>query len=459
MPGPLRFATWRSCTAASGSLGAHHGASIRPMSATHASRNALLFDLARRHGTPLWVYDLRQVDRALALLRSLLPNADFAYAVKANAGGAIVRHLARAGVGAEAITVGELARSLRSGVTPARIVVGGPAQDAPLRDLARQAGVARVSLDSAGQWRAWWADEGGWPRMMRAFVRVNPGLDPRTHEHMAVGKADSKFGLAPDEALALAREVAAAGVLAGFHVHAGSQLTDPLVHEGVLATLMPLYDALPEAREIDLGGGFALPGYPLERLAELLAEGVEPRGLRLWLEPGRALVAAAGTLLTRVLHVKEGPRRHLIADAGMADLVRPALYGAHHPIAPITVHGRLLPAGTTVAPIDVPTDVDGPLCENADRLGRDVALPELDPGDLLAVGMAGAYGLGMGSHYASHTHAPEVVIEPDGSSWLARRRQPLSALWADELAPPAEPGGRADGAVRADEPTSPVNEA
>lgn len=429
------------------------------MSALHASRNALLFDLARRHGTPLWVYDLRQVDRAVSLLRSLLPDAELAYAVKANASGAIVRHLARAGVGAEAITVGELARSLRAGIAPERIVVGGPAQDTPLRELAREAGVARVSLDAPGQWREWCTDAGGWPRATRAFVRVNPGVDPRTHEHMAVGKADSKFGLAPDQALALAREVAAAGVLAGFHVHAGSQLTDPVVHEGVLATLMPLYDALPEARELDLGGGFALPGYPLDRLAELLTEVVEPRGLRLWLEPGRALVAAAGTLLTRVLHVKTGPRRHLIVDAGMADLVRPALYGASHPITPISQHGQLLPDGTTVAPIDVPTDVDGPLCENADRLGRDVPLPELEPGDMLAVGMAGAYGLGMGSHYASHTHAAEVAIEPDGSTWLARRRQPLSALWADELAPPAEPGARADGAVCADGPTTPVRDA
>ena len=429
------------------------------MSAPHASRNALLLDLAQRHGTPLWVYDLRQVDRAVALLRSLLPHAELAYAVKANASGAIVRHLARAGVGAEVITVGELARSLRAGIAPARIVVGGPAQDAPLRELAREAGVGRVSLDATGQWRAWCADAGGWPRATRAFVRVNPGLDPRTHEHMAVGKADSKFGLAPDEALALAREVAASGVLAGFHVHAGSQLTDPLLHEAVLATLMPLYDALPEARELDLGGGFALPGYPLERLAELLAEQVEPRGLRVWLEPGRALVAAAGTLLTRVLHVKTGPRRHVIADAGMADLVRPALYGAEHPITPVSLAGSVLPDGTTVAPIDVPTDVDGPLCENADRLGRDVALPELAPGDLLAVGMAGAYGLGMGSHYASHTHAPEVVIEPDGGTWLARRRQPLSALWADELAPPTEPAGRAAGAVPVDGPTPPVSDA
>jgi diaminopimelate decarboxylase len=406
------------------------------MNVTTAATPALLAELAQRHDTPLWVYDLRVVDAALATLRTHLPHGDLAFAVKANASGAMLAHLAGAGVGAEAITVGELARALRAGVDPARIVVGGPAHDVALRTLTRDAGVARVSLDSAGQWRDWLRDPGGWPRDARAFVRVNPGLDPRTHDHMAVGKADSKFGLAPDAALALAREVDAAGVLAGFHVHAGSALTDPAVHEGVLDALLPLYDALPGAREIDLGGGFALPGYPLERLGALLEARVVPRGLRLWLEPGRALVASAGTLLTRVLHVKEGPRRHLIADAGMADLVRPALYDARHPIRAITVAGRVVAATEEMAPLPQPTDVDGPLCENADRLGRDVALPALEPGDLLAVGQAGAYGLGMGSHYASHTFAAEVVIGADGVPWLARRRQALEALWADELPTP-----------------------
>jgi diaminopimelate decarboxylase len=404
------------------------------MSAPPSSRTTLLVELARLHGTPLWVYDLAAVDRALATVRSCAPQAVIAYAVKANANGSLLRHLAAAGVGAEAITVGELTRALRAGMSPQRIVVGGPAQEPSLRARAREAGVARVSLDSFPQWRSWRDDRGGWPAGLRAFIRVNPALDPRTHEHLAVGRAESKFGLPPAEALALARAASAAGVLAGFHVHAGSQLTDPGVHEQVLAMLLPLFDALPEARELDLGGGFALPGYPMERLAELLARDVEPRGLRLWLEPGRALVADAGTLLTRIVHVKAGERRHLIADAGMADLLRPALYGASHPITPLTTRGQPLADPSSMAPLDVPTDVDGPLCENADRLARDVALPQLEAGDLLAVGAAGAYGFGMGSHYASHTLAAEVVIDPAGGARLARRRQPLEALWADETA-------------------------
>jgi diaminopimelate decarboxylase len=385
--------------------------------------DATLESLAERFGTPLWVYDLREIDAAVATLRRAFPDAHLAYAVKANANGAVLRRLRARGVGAEAITVGELARALRAGLDPAGIVVGGPAQDRELRDLARRRGVGRISLDSASQWRDWRAD--GWPERARAFVRVNPGLDPATHEHMATGQATSKFGLAPAEALELAREVADAGLLAGLHVHAGSQIDDPRVHDGVLEVLAPLYDALPDADELDLGGGFAVPGFPYEALALRVAAFTEPRGLRLWLEPGRALVAAAGQLLARVLHVKEGVRRHVIADAGMADLLRPALYDAHHPIRALGVAATRAPHG--------PADVDGPLCENADRLGRDVTLPALAAGDLLAVELAGAYGLGMGSHYASHTRAAEVAVDAGGVTRLVRRREALEALWADEV--------------------------
>ncbi len=251
---------------------------------------------------------------------------------------------------------------------------------------------------------------------------------------MATGQATSKFGLSPDAALDLAREVAATGRFAGFHVHAGSQLTDPAVHAAVLDALAPLYDALPEATELDLGGGFAVPGFPYADLAEIVRAFLEPRGLRLLLEPGRALVAQAGVLLTRVQHVKDGVRRHVIADAGMADLLRPALYGAHHPVRALAVgrQGGEDRAAADGAISAAPTDVDGPLCENADRLGQDVELGDVRSGDLLAVELGGAYGWAMGSWYASHTRAAEVVID-DGAARLERPREPLSELWRAEM--------------------------
>lgn len=400
-----------------------------PSGATPAWDDRRLEQLAEAHGTPLWVYDLGLIDQAVTELRAAFPGADLAYAMKANATGSVLRRLAEHGVGSEAITVGELARSLRAGIDPAGTIVGGPAQDRPLRDLARSGQVGRISLDSRGQWLDWLGDPGGWPEQALAYVRVNPGLDPRTHEHMATGQATSKFGLSPADALALAKEVSSAGRFAGFHVHAGSQLTDPAVHAAVLETLAPLYDALPGATELDLGGGFAVPGFPYEELAGIVRAFLAPRGLHLRLEPGRALVAQAGVLLSRVLHVKDGVRRHLIADAGMADLVRPALYGSRHPVR--LLGGR--PAGDPAnLPANVPTDVDGPLCENADRLGQDVVLGTVRPGDLLAVELGGAYGWAMGSWYASHTRAAEVVID-GAETRLERPREPLSELWRAEV--------------------------
>jgi beta-lactamase class A len=198
------------------------------------------------------------------------------------------------------------------------------------------------------------------------------------------------------------------------------------VHGAILATLEPLFDRFLTARTLNLGGGFAVPDYDFGGLAALVTPWVEARGLQLLLEPGRVLVAEAGTLLTRVLHVKEGVRRHLIGDAGMADLIRPALYDAVHPV-------RLLRFDQ--GPIDpAATDLDGPLCENGDRLARNLNLPEVAPGDLLAVGLAGAYGWTMGSWYASSTRAGEVVVK-GGRDARVRETEHVQALWEAERDP------------------------
>jgi diaminopimelate decarboxylase len=389
-----------------------------PAATLAAVTDDLLTRLAERHGTPLYVYDLDRVATRVATLRAALPGARLRYAVKANANGALLRHLATAGVGAEVITVGELARALRAGIPAGEVVVSGPGQDPDLRRLAREADVGLVSLDGPGQWHAWRDDL---PPTTRFLVRVRPGFDPGTLPQLATGARDSKFGLPPGEALELARDVAAAGRLAGLHVHAGSMIADVDVHAAALASLDALLEALPtRAWTVDAGGGFAVPGFDLARYARRIGDWAALRGVDLIVEPGRWLTAEAGVLLTRVLWRKEDAPVHWICDAGMAQLLRPALYDAEHPVR--VVRTAPAPAGEPVR-----GDVDGPLCENADRLARDRLL-DAGPGDLLAVEQAGAYGMAMASNYASDLRPAEVVVE-DGVDRLVRLRETPEDLW------------------------------
>ncbi|MDZ7706202.1 MAG: hypothetical protein U5L04_17175 [Trueperaceae bacterium] len=327
----------------------------------------LLRRIADEHGTPTYVYNLAEISDKLGTLRQELPGTLIHYAVKANPSGGVLRYLAAQGVGAEVITVGELARALRAGIPASDIIVGGPGQDEALIREAAEQSIGLVSLDSASQYDLWERQTVG---LTSFLVRLNPGLDPRTHEHLATGAATSKFGLLFDDAKALAERVDASGRLAGFHVHAGSQISDLAVYDEIFAQLSRLYEAFPACKTLDIGGGFAVPGFPLAAFALKVSTFAEQFGVEVRLEPGRYLVAEAGTLLTRVRHVKPGgPVTHVIADAGMADLLRPALYDADHPIR--SLEDRELENGGDDAGSYV--DVDGPLCENADRLGRERA--------------------------------------------------------------------------------------
>lgn len=376
----------------------------------------LLRAAAETFGTPLYVYDLPKITAQVAQVRGAFPETDLFFAAKANPCGAVLRRLAGLGLGAEVISEGELARALRAGVPAERVLLGGPRQDAGLVRAARRAGVGWVSLDNLDQAEHWTAEDG--PE--RLLVRLNPALDPHTHEHLATGAATSKFGLPFDETAALGERLG--GKLEGFHVHIGSQIADVSVYDEVFRQLRALLERFPDVRTLDLGGGFAVPSFPLAAFAEKVGAFVGSfiGQRRLLLEPGRFLVAESGTLVTRVLHVKPGPVKHVVCDAGMADLLRPALYGARHPVRALGKDGE--------TDITEMVDVDGPLCENADRLGQGVALPEVGPGDLLAVAEAGAYGYTMSSHYASSLRPAEAVW--DGAEFrLAARRERVEDLW------------------------------
>lgn len=382
--------------------------------------------ILREVGTPAYVYAggrirerFRRFDAAFAGVDRLV-----CYALKANPSRAVCRLLAGEGAGADVVSGGELKRALDAGFPPARIVFSGAGKTAEELALAVRRGARAVHVESAAELSALSRIAARLGRRAAVAVRVNPDLSAGHHAHVAVGTARSKFGVPAREALKLALRAARDPrlKLAGLHAHAGSQIESPAPYRRLLKLLLGLSDRLRAAgaplEYVDVGGGMGI-AYPGRRelapealAAALKADLGRRPGLKLLLEPGRWLVGPAGLLAATVLYRKRaGGKALLVVDAGMNDLLRPALYGARHEILPERA-GR---AREAVA-------VAGPVCENADTFAGSARLPRLAPGAAIAVLQAGAYGMSMSSQYNSRPRPPEVVVE--GGRWrLARRRE------------------------------------
>ncbi len=399
-------------------------------------------ELAERFGTPLYVYSAPQIRDNLDQLRrafSGLPIRLF-YAVKANANRAILTILAHEGLGAEVVSRGELERALRAGFRPEHILFTGVGKTSDEIAFALTQGIFALVVESLEELQAVSEIAQRKGRRARVGLRINPALDPGTHPHLATGKGGSKFGIDPAH---VEQALPAIGLsphlsLAGFHVHLGSQIA---VVEPYLAAFELLVGLWRKAQDyglspsfLDLGGGFAVPHqgdehFPFEKLVSAIKERI-PVGGQVLFEPGRFLVAEAGALLTRVLYVKEvRGKRFVVVDAGMNDLLRPALYGAVHPVWP----AELRPGPR------LRVDLVGPVCENADSFGQELELPPLHPGDVLAIGQAGAYGFAMASQYNSRPRPAEVLLL-HGEAYLIRRRETLEDLWQGEEVPPCLDG-------------------
>ncbi len=408
---------------------------------------------ADRVKTPLYVYEGDKLDRNAGAVRAAFPDPWIRlFSLKANGAPGVARRIARSGFGANAVSRGELALAARAGIPPENSALEGIGK-APL-DLRAAVDLAAtgrpllwVSIESADE-AASLADLAA--RMLPSrhrvdvLVRVNPDVDPETHEGLAVGRGTSKFGVAPAELPAVIRAGGGArGSLnwRGLHVHVGSQLSSVESWKAAVtraATLMAKHSAeLGQFDTLDVGGGFpsGLPGAPepqaFGRAVREIIRSIPRRGrpARLAIEPGRVLVADTGWVVARVLHVRERstlsgePERQVVIDAGMTELVRPALYGAEHPITALSSLGRTVGSDAVLGEVTV----DGPICESTDRFGR-ALLPPLERGDLVAVGMAGAYASAMFSTYNGRPRPPEVMLEVDGARTLLRRRGPLRSL-------------------------------
>lgn len=393
--------------------------------------------LARRFGTPLYAYSAGAVRARLEALRGafLRRKPLVCYALKANSNRAVCRVLARAGAGADIVSGGELARALRAGFDPARVVFSGVGKTEDEMAAGLRAGLLTFNVESAEELDALARVAGRLGKRAPVSVRLNPDVDPRTHPHITTGRAENKFGVETEEAVALYRRAAKDRRLrvVGVQCHIGSQIVAVSPYKKAAASVAKTVKRLEalgiRLSHIDVGGGIGITykdetPLPLRALARALEDAFAPwPDARLLLEPGRCLVADAGILLTKVLYRKKTTkRRFVIVDGAMTDLPRPALYDAWHPVEAVRPRrGR----GAVV-------DVVGPVCESSDFLARGRRLPPLERGDLLAVRKAGAYGFAMSSQYNSRPRAAEVLVD-GGKARLVRRRETLKDLDAAEL--------------------------
>jgi diaminopimelate decarboxylase len=392
--------------------------------------------LAAGAGTPLYVYSADAIRSRVAEFDAAFAGVPHAlhYALKANSNLALVRLLRGLGCLADANSGGEIDAALRAGFAPGEIVFTGVGKTAA--ELARAAGLGlrSINAESAGEIDRIDAAARAAGRRARVALRVNPDIDARSHPHISTGLRVNKFGVPLDEAVAVCRDAAGRpGLeLVGLHMHIGSQMVnlDPI--RRAAAAIVELAGVLERdgirIEHLDLGGGLGVPydggeaPSPAE-YAAAIAPFVQGAGRLLLLEPGRVLVAAAGALLTRVVDVKpQGPDRlFVVLDAGMTELLRPALYGAYHRVLPVALGDRP----------EVACDFVGPLCETSDTVGRDRRAPRPEVGDLFAVLDTGAYGFVMASNYNRRPMPAEALVE--GDRWrIVRRRQTLDDLFALE---------------------------
>ncbi|MCB9943797.1 MAG: diaminopimelate decarboxylase [Geminicoccaceae bacterium] len=413
-------------------------AAFRHVDGTLHCEGVSLTELADRVGTPLYVYSkawmqgrLREFQQAFSRLDAL-----FCYALKANSNLAVIRTLARAGAGADTVSMGEIRRALAAGVEPEKIVFAGVAKTDDEIRFALQHEILQLNAESVPELRRISAIAASLGVTAPVALRVNPDIAAGTHEKISTGRRQDKFGIVHDEVPAVLDLIGDLGNLraVGLHLHIGSQITSVDPFEAAYARSIDLFVQMRAAGHplstLDLGGGFGVT-YRDERPldAEAYAGLVRrlTRGLdcRLMFEPGRALVAEAGVLVSRVIYRKvTSDRQFLILDAGMNTLIRPAMYDAYHEIVPVVEHGdnRL------------PMDVVGPICESSDVFGRGRLLPPLDSGDLVAFRSAGAYGAVMASDYNSRPSPAEVLV--DGERWaLVKPHRHAEEQFADESIP------------------------
>jgi diaminopimelate decarboxylase len=402
-----------------------------------------LSEIAEAVGTPTYVYSSATLLRHLQLFEDALKGMPHlvCFAVKALSNVAVLKLLGEAGAGMDVVSEGEIRRALAAGVEPERIVFSGVGKTRGEMRTALSAGVRHFNVESEPEMRALSEVASSLGAAARIAIRVNPDVDARTHAKIATGKSENKFGIPIAKARAAYREAASLPGLevVGVDVHIGSQLTELDPFEAAYRKVAELTEALRtdghRIIRLDLGGGLGIPYTRSNEVPPLPADygdvirrTVGHLGCEIVIEPGRLVAGNAGVLLSRVIYVKEGEGRDfVILDAAMNDLLRPAMYDAHHDILPV----REAEAGD----LHRAYDVVGPVCETGDTFARGRPLPPLHEGDLVAFRSAGAYGAVMSSEYNSRPLVAEALVQRDQFA-VIRPRPSYEDMLARDTVPP-----------------------
>ena len=403
--------------------------------------------VAKEHGTPAYVYSRQTFVGHFQRLRAAFAPLDplICYAIKSCQNIHICRMLHELGSGFDVVSGGELFRAMHIGADPSKIVYAGVGKTDDELNAALDAGIGLFNVESESELKVLGELAHARGLVADAALRVNPDVDPHTHRYTTTGKKETKFGVDLERARRVIHSSAdRPGVrLRGIHLHIGSPVhtVEPYVQSvgrGVELLHQLQRDGLP-TDTLNIGGGYGAYYGDVESASPVdYADAILPllrnAGLRIIIEPGRAIAANAGILLTRVLHVKRsGDRRFIIIDASMNDLIRPALYGAYHFVWPVNAANRAPTSRGPDQPFDdlQLCDVVGPVCESSDFIAKDRLLPPVQRGDLLAVFGAGAYASVMASQYNSRPRSPELLIH-DETIQLIRRRETCEDLIATE---------------------------
>ena len=401
------------------------------------AEDVAISDIAQQYGTPCYVYSRKTFERHYHAFTDAAQGQPHlvCYAVKANSNIAVLNVLARLGAGFDIVSKGELARVIEAGGDPKKVVFSGVAKTAEEIEYALSHDIKCFNVESIAELRRISQVAHSLQQTARISIRVNPDIDAKTHPYISTGLKENKFGIDIKQAFdvyQLAYALPALDVV-GVDFHIGSQLTEiePFLAalDKVIALVEQLKSAGIELHHLDIGGGLGVPydseepPHPSAYAAEVKAKLAHYPELELVFEPGRAIAANAGILVTRVEYLKPTPDKHFaIVDAGMNDMLRPSLYQAWQNIIAVAPRDDKTPTHNY--------DVVGPVCETGDFLGKDRQLA-IQPGDLLAQRSAGAYGFTMSSNYNSRPRAAELMVD-GGKCYLIRQREPLESLWQGE---------------------------